>query len=58
MRIINNVMSLNISQELPTLWKSHLAPEFEKAYMQRLHDFLQSEKDQEKSILPHFGLMP
>lgn len=49
-------MSLNISQELPTLWKSHLASEFEKDYMQRLHEFLNEEKDQAKSILPHSSL--
>jgi uracil-DNA glycosylase len=49
-------MSLNISQELPTLWKSHLASEFEKDYMQRLHAFLSDEKDQAKSILPHSSL--
>jgi len=49
-------MSFNIQQELPTLWKSHLAAEFEKDYMQRLHDFLRDEKDQEKSILPHSSL--
>lgn len=49
-------MSLNISQDLPTLWKSHLAAEFEKDYMQRLHAFLRDEKDQAKSILPHSSL--
>lgn len=49
-------MSLNISQELPRLWKSHLASEFEKDYMLRLHDFLRTEKDQSKSILPHSSL--
>jgi len=49
-------MPKNISQELPSLWKSHLAPEFEKDYMLRLHDFLSDEKDQEKSILPHSSL--
>ena len=37
-------MLLNISKELPTLWKSHLAPEFEKDYMQQLHAFLRDEK--------------
>ena len=49
-------MLLNISQELPTLWKSHLASEFEKDYMQRLHEFLRAEKEQAKSILPHSSL--
>lgn len=49
-------MLLNIAQELPALWKSHLAPEFEKDYMQQLHDFLESEKNQKKSILPHSSL--
>jgi len=49
-------MALNISQELPTLWKSHLASEFEKDYMQRLHVFLRDEKHQAKSILPHSSL--
>lgn len=49
-------MSLNISQELPSLWKSHLAVEFEKDYMQRLREFLRAEKDQAKSILPHSSL--
>jgi uracil-DNA glycosylase len=49
-------MSLNISQELPTLWKSHLASEFEKDYMLRLQEFLSDEKDQVKSILPHSSL--
>ena len=46
-------MPLNIAQELPTRWKSHLASEFEKDYMQRLREFLRDEKDQAKSILPH-----
>jgi len=49
-------MSLNISQELPALWKSRLAAEFEKDYMQQLHNFLRDEKDQEKSILPSSSL--
>jgi len=49
-------MPLNIAQELPTLWKSHLDPEFEKDYMQRLHAFLRDEKDQAKAILPHSSL--
>jgi len=49
-------MPLNISHELPTLWKSHLAAEFEKDYMQRLREFLSREKAQEKSILPHSSL--
>ena len=49
-------MSANIAHELPPLWKSHLAEEFEKDYMQRLRDFLRSEKDQTKSILPHSSL--
>jgi len=49
-------MSLNIYQELPTLWKSHLASEFEKDYILRLYDFLRAEKDQAKSILPDASL--
>ena len=49
-------MLLNNTQELPTLWKSRLASEFEKDYMQRLHDFLRGENDQGKSILPHSSL--
>lgn len=49
-------MPLNISQELPALWKSHLAAEFEKDYMHRLHDFLRAEKDHAKSILPPSSL--
>ena len=49
-------MLLNISKELPTLWKSHLAPEFEKDYMQQLHAFLRDEKSKTKSILPHSSL--
>ena len=49
-------MTLNISQDLPALWKSHLADEFEKDYMQRLHEFLSCEKEQAKSILPHSSL--
>ena len=49
-------MLLNITQKLPSLWKSYLAAEFEKDYMLRLHKFLQSEKDQDKSILPPSSL--
>ena len=49
-------MTFNIYQELPALWKSHLAPEFEKDYMQHLRDFLRKEKDQGKVILPHSSL--
>ena len=49
-------MQTDISQALPTQWKSHLAAEFEKNYMQKLHDFLRYEKEQEKSILPHSSL--
>jgi len=49
-------MLLNITHELPSLWMSHLAEEFEKDYMQRLHDFLQSEQKKNKSILPHPSL--
>ena len=49
-------MSFNISQTLPTHWKSHLAAEFEKDYMLRLHDFLREEKEQGKSILPNSSL--
>lgn len=56
MRIINNIMSLNISKELPSLWKSHLSSEFEKDYMLRLQDFLREVKDHEKLILPHSSL--
>lgn len=49
-------MSLDIAQELPTLWQSHLESEFKKDYMQQLHDFLRCEKDQKKLILPHSSL--
>lgn len=49
-------MSFNISSVLPALWKSYLAAEFEKDYMQRLHDFLRSEKEQAKTVLPHSSL--
>ena len=49
-------MPLNITQHLPTLWKSHLAAEFEKDYMQHLREFLYAEIEQEKSILPHSSL--
>ena len=49
-------MPHNIAQELPTLWKSHLASEFEKDYMLRLHEFLRGEKNQSKSILPNSSL--
>lgn len=49
-------MTLNITQELPSLWKSHLAAEFEKDYMQQLREFLNHEKDQEKLILPPSSL--
>jgi len=49
-------MLLNIEQTLPTLWKSCLAIEFEKDYMLRLHDFLQDEKDNLKTILPSSSL--
>ena len=49
-------MSLNISQTLPPLWKSKLAAEFEKDYMQHLREFLAAEKEQEKLILPHSSL--
>ena len=56
MRIINNVMALNITQKLPVLWQSHLSAEFGKDYMLRLLEFLQSEKEQEKSILPDSSL--
>ena len=47
-------MLLNISKELPSSWKSHLASEFEKDYMQQLQSFLHDEKT--KSILPHSSL--
>lgn len=49
-------MSYITSQELPALWKSHLDAEFKKDYMLQLHEFLLSEKDQSKSILPHSSL--
>ena len=49
-------MLLKIEQELPTQWKSHLAEEFEKDYMQQLREFLRAEKDQEKFILPDSSL--
>jgi len=49
-------MSLNLIQELPTQWKSHLAGEFEKDYMLRLYDFLRNEKEQKKLILPDSSL--
>ncbi len=49
-------MSLDIAQELPTLWQSHLEAEFNKGYMQQLREFLRSEKDQKKLILPHSSL--
>ena len=49
-------MTLNIAQELPAQWKSHLSDEFEKDYMQRLQEFLSLEIEQEKSILPHSSL--
>jgi len=49
-------MPFDIKQELSTLWKSHLAAEFKKDYMQCLHDFLQDEKDKSKTILPPSSL--
>ena len=49
-------MLINIEQELPTQWKSHLAAEFEKDYMLQLREFLSTEKDQEKRILPNSSL--
>ena len=49
-------MKKNIAQELPSLWKSYLASEFEKDYMLRLHEFLRTEKEQAKSILPPSSL--
>ena len=49
-------MLLKIEQELPPQWKSHLAAEFEKDYMQQLREFLHAEKDQEKLILPDSSL--
>lgn len=49
-------MLLNIEKELPTHWKSHLAAEFAKDYMQQLRDFLSREKEQQKSILPPSSL--
>ena len=49
-------MLLNIAHELPIKWKSHLAEEFEKDYMQQLREFLRAEKDQEKLILPDSSL--
>lgn len=49
-------MSPNITHELPPLWKSELASEFDKDYMKQLREFLRIEKAQEKSILPHSSL--
>lgn len=49
-------MSTNIAQELPPLWKSRLADEFDKDYMKKLRTFLCQEKDQSKNILPHSSL--
>lgn len=49
-------MILDFKKKLPSQWKSHLATEFEKDYMQKLHDFLRSEKKQEKLILPDSSL--
>lgn len=49
-------MAFNIAAVLPTLWKSHLASEFKKDYMLRLHDFLRDQKAQKKIILPHSSL--
>ena len=49
-------MLINIEQELPTQWKLHLSAEFEKDYMQQLREFLRTEKDQEKLILPDSSL--
>jgi len=45
-------MFTDIAKKLPTLWKSHLVSEFEKSYMQSLHDFLRTEIEQGKPILP------
>jgi len=49
-------MPQSIQQDLPIQWKSNLAAEFEKDYMQQLRDFLRKEKEQKKSILPHSSL--
>ena len=49
-------MLINIEQKLPTQWKSHLAAEFKKDYMQQLREFLRTEKDQEKLFLPDSSL--
>ena len=49
-------MQNTIQQELPALWSSHLADEFDKDYMQQLRDFLRYEKEQHKTILPHSSL--
>ena len=49
-------MPINFEQKLPSLWKLHLTSEFEKDYMQQLHNFLQAEIKQGKSILPHSSL--
>jgi uracil-DNA glycosylase len=49
-------MPHNIAQDLPTLWKSHLASEFEKDYMQHLLEFLAREKEQAILILPPSSL--
>ena len=49
-------MLINIEQKLPTQWKSQLAAEFEKDYMQQLREFLNQEKEQKKVILPDSSL--
>lgn len=49
-------MLRTIHHELPALWKAHLDSEFEKDYMLRLHEFLQDEKQQGKTILPAASL--
>ena len=49
-------MILTLSKKLPTQWKSHLAAEFEKDYMQQLCEFLSLEIEQKKLILPDTSL--
>lgn len=49
-------MLLNIEQQFPILWKSHLAEEFKKDYIQQLQAFLRSEIEQAKTILPDSSL--
>lgn len=41
-----------MSMMLEASWKNHLAPEFEKAYMKNLREFLRQEKAAKKHIYP------